>query len=142
MRRTLIVLAALTLAACAQNPPSAQEIVDKKMEPLPGKAVVYVVQNPLRGYGAGLTFDDGMRITTWPGTFYRWETTPGTHMIKSREANLSASIRLQVEAGRVYFVEHIVTGLRGSTTDATLQKVGDRSGRQLVANGRPCCYGR
>jgi hypothetical protein len=141
MRKALIVGFTLILAACAQIPPSPQEIADKKMEPAPGKAVVYIVQDPFGNYSydAGLTFDDGTQITTWPGTFYRWVTTPGTHTIESTEGNLNASIKLQVEAGKIYFVQHWVNGARGSTTDAGLQKIDDMAGHQLLATSTLCC---
>jgi hypothetical protein len=139
MQRILIVLAALIAAGCAPVSLTPQEMAQKKAEPVPGKAVVYVVQNPQRDYSAGLRFDDGTQIRTWPGTFYRWVTTAGTHRIVSDDPSLSARITLQVEAGKVYFVEHKVTGIRGSTTDATLQSVSEGAGRQLLALARPCC---
>lgn len=139
MRKTFLAGVFLVLAGCAQIPPSPQEIADRKMEPVPGKAVVYVVQNPFGVYAAGLTFDDGTQITTYPRTFYRWVTTPGTHTIRSAEGNLNASIRLQVEAGEIYFVEHLVTGIRGSTTDAWLRKIDDSAGRRMVTTGTLCC---
>jgi hypothetical protein len=139
MWRAFTAATALAIAGCAQVPPSPQEIAGKKMEPVPGKAVVYIVQDPFGVYSAGLTFDDGTQITTWPGTFYRWETRPGTRTIKSSDATLNASMKLPVEAGKVYFVEHWVTGIRGSTTDSRLQKMNDKTGRQLVTNGTLCC---
>jgi len=139
MWRALLAAAALSILGCAQTPPGPEELADKKIEPVPGKAVVYVVQNPLGDYSAGLAFDDGTQITTWPGTFYRWVTTPGTHTIRSSQANLTASIRLQTEAGKIYFVQHYVTGIRGSTTDSRLELVSDKTGRPLVASGTLCC---
>lgn len=141
MRNVLMILTALVLAGCAHIgfPPSPQEITDKKFEAVPGKAVVYVVQNSIGSYGAGLWFDDGTVITTWPTTFYRWVTTPGTHTIRSAEANLSARITLTVEAGKIYFVEHSVRGIRGSTTDAALTLINDHSGRNMVASAELCC---
>ncbi len=144
MWRAFLAVAALSVLGCAQTqiPLSPQEIADRKMEPVPGKAVVYVVQSPLGDYSAGLAFDDGTQITTWPGTFYRWVTTPGTRTIRSSQGNLNASIRLQTEAGKIYFVQHYVTGIRGSTTDARLQTLGDQAGRQLVTSGRACCHAR
>lgn len=144
MRSMLIVLGSLILAGCAHIgfPPSPQEITDKKFEAVPGKAVVYVVQNSIGSYGAGLRFDDGTMITTWPTTFYRWVTTPGTHTIRSAEGNLSARITLTMEAGKIYFVQHSVRGIRGSTTDAALTLVNDQSGRNMVASAELCCATR
>ena len=144
MRRAYLILAALILAGCAniQIPPSPQEIADKKMDPVPGKAVVYIVQDHYKIYNAGLTFDDGTQIRTWPGTFYRWVTTPGRHTIQSSEGNLNAKITLNVEAGQVYFVQHKVNGIRGSTTDAWLASINDRVGHELMASARLCCATR
>jgi hypothetical protein len=141
MWRALIAVLALAFAGCAgiHSPATPQEIADKKFEPVPGKAVVYVVQNSIGSYGAGLRFDDGTQITTWPATFYRWVTTPGTHTIRSAEPNLSARITLNMQAGNIYFVQHSVRGLRGSTTDAALQQVNDQSGRRMVASAELCC---
>ena len=140
MRRAFFVALTLLAAACAQIPPSPQEIQDKQFEPVPGKAVVYVVQNPFGAYdyAAGLTFDDGTEITTYPSTFFRWVTTPGTHTIESTEGNLNATIKLQVEAGKIYYVEHSVTGVYGSTTDAWLSKIDAKTGRQMVAISTLC----
>jgi hypothetical protein len=129
----------LVIAACVQIPPSQQEIADKRVEPVAGKAVVYIVQPPFGTYDAGLLLDESTQIRTWPGTFYRWETTPGAHAIRSSQANLSARIKLNVEAGKVYFVQHTVNGIRGSTTDASLGAISEKLGRELVAKGRSCC---
>jgi len=141
MRRVFFVVLALLVAACAQIPPSPQEIEAKKMESVPGKAVVYIVQDPfgMMQHAAGLTFDDGTQITTYPSTFYRWVTTPGTHTIESTEGKLNASIKLQVEAGEIYFVEHSVNGFRGTTTDAWLEKIDDKAGQRMVTTSTLCC---
>jgi hypothetical protein len=143
MRRSLLVLGAwaLVVAGCAdiQIPLTPQETADRKMEPVPGKAVIYVVQNLAGEFGAGLRFDDGIQVTTWPGTYYRWVTRPGTHTIRSSEGNLSARITLQVEAGKVYSVQHSVSGIRGSTTDASLSRISDRLGQEIMASARFCC---
>ena len=142
MWRVLLAATVLAIAGCGaqyQIPESPQEIADKKMETVPGKAVIYIVQNPLGNYSASLAMDDGTQITTWPGTFYRWVTSPGTHNIHSAQGNLSATITLTVEADKIYFVQHWVTGIRGSTTDASLQSISASSGRQLVLQGRLCC---
>lgn len=139
MWRVFTIASMLAFAGCAQVPPSPQEITDRKMEPVAGKAVVFVVQPPFGTYSASLILDGGVRITTWPGTFYRWETTAGRHEIRSGESNLNARISLQVEAGRVYFVQHTVTGIRGSTTDASLSMIKEDAGRRYVLGAKPCC---
>lgn len=144
MRRAFLIFTALLIAGCAryQVPPSPQEIADKKFEPVPDKAVVYVVQNAIGSYGAGVRFDDGTVITTWPATFYRWVTTPGTHKIVSADPNLSARVTVTVEAGKIYFVQHVVKGIRGATTDATLQRVRTSTGESMVQRASLCCQAR
>jgi hypothetical protein len=135
MRRALFVALALLVAACAQIPESTQEKAARKMEPVPGKAVVYIVQGPFPQYAAGIAFDDGGQVTMWPSSFYRWVTTPGTHAITSSEGRFNAYIKLQVEAGKVYFVENWTAGAFGTTTDTGLQLIDDKIGRQLVKDG-------
>ena len=136
MRRALFTALALLVAACAQIPETAQEMAARKMEPVPDKAVVYVVQGPFPEYAAGIAFDDGGQVTMWAGSFYRWVTTPGTHTIKSSEGRFNALINLQLEAGKVYFVQNWTAGGFGTTTSTGLQVVDDETGRQLVRNGR------
>ncbi len=132
MRQALIAGAVLILAGCAQIPPSPQEIADKKFEPVPGKAVVYIVQGALGdSLSAGIALDDGKQITTWTGTFYRWVTTPGTHRLVNT-VPLNASITLQTEAGKIYFVQQFVTGWRGDVTNSRLELLDDKTGREMV----------
>lgn len=133
MRNALIAGIAAILAGCAQIPSSQQEMEAKKFQPVADKAVVYIVQGAVGPtLAAGLALDDGSQITTWTGTFYRWVTTPGTRRIVNT-APLNASITLQLEAGKIYFVEQWVAGWRGSVTNSRLEKLDDRTGRQMVS---------
>jgi hypothetical protein len=139
MWRVLAAVFTMAIAACVQISPSPRQIEEQKMQAVPGKSVVYIVQDSFRDYNAGLALDDGKQIRMWPGTFYRWVTSPGNHSIKSSDGNLNASINLQLDAGKVYFVQHSVSGIRGSPTDARLRKLDERSGSQLVTSGTLCC---
>ncbi len=136
MRRALLTTLALLIGACAQIPETPQELAAKKLEPVPGKAVVYIVQGPFPEYAAGIAFDDGGGVTMWPASFYRWVTTPGTHTIRSSEGRFNALIKLQLEAGKLYFVQHWTAGGFGTTTNTGLQVVDDETGRQMVRSGR------
>ena len=139
MYKALIAGATLILAGCAQIPPSPQEIADKKFEAVPGKAVVYIVQGAVGPILAvGLEFDDGTQITTWTGTFYRWVTTPGTHLIQNTGPQ-NASIKLRVEAGQIYFVEQWVAGWRGAVLSSRLEQLDDQTGRMMVSGSSFCC---
>jgi hypothetical protein len=139
MRKTLIAGVALILAACAQIPPSPQEIEAKKFETVPDRAVVYIVQGAVGPtLAVGLALDDNTEITTWTGTFYRWVVAPGAHRIQNT-APLNASIKLQLEAGKIYFVEQWANGWRGSVLNSRLNMLDDGTGRQMVRTSTLCC---
>ena len=128
------VLALLLLAGCAQIPPSAEDIQAKRFEPVPGKAVIYIVRDHV-----GPQIDETLRlgesemITTHTGTYYRWEVAPGTHRI-SGFGNSSVSLTLAVEAGKIYFVRHGVNGTaRAGVLISSLQRLDDQTGRERVA---------
>ena len=103
-RRALF--AGLLLAGCVQLPPTPQDLQAKQFEALPDKAVIYVVRDypELIDAGATLKLGDSGMITTYPGTYYRWEVPPGAHRI-SGYAGDSGSITIVTEAGRIYFVQ-------------------------------------
>ncbi|MGZ8229401.1 MAG: hypothetical protein ACXW2A_06575, partial [Burkholderiales bacterium] len=60
-----MLILGLALAACAQLPPSPQEIEAKRFESVPGKAVIYVVRDEpdFADDGATLMLDDQMMGT-------------------------------------------------------------------------------
>jgi len=106
----ILLAAALLCAACAQLPPSPADLQAKKFEiPDGGRAAIYVVRD-LAGFnddGATLLLDGTVMITTYPGTYYRWEVAPGTHRIAGYASD-SGNISVNVEAGRIYFVQQWV----------------------------------
>ncbi|MBI4194941.1 MAG: hypothetical protein HY526_07675 [Betaproteobacteria bacterium] len=129
-----VLLSALLLAGCVQLPPSPQDIQAKKFESIPDKAVIYIVRNPLdQRFSGTILLDDLGMVTTQAGTYYRWEVTPGPHRIAGY-ANESSVLRLQTEAGKLYFVQHSVVGYR-SPTGSFLQLIPERDGRELVMRG-------
>lgn len=107
--RVLLFAAALGGAACAPLPPSPADIQAKKFEIPPGRGVVYIVRDEggFNQDGATLSLDDAMTITTYPGTYYRWEVDPGRHRIAGYASD-SGNISVNVEAGRIYFVQQWV----------------------------------
>ncbi len=128
---------AMLLAGCVQLPPSPQDIQAKKFESVPGKAVIYIVRSKVDSvFGGTLWLGDRAQITTYAGTYYRWEVTPGSHRIAGY-APSNASITLQTEAGKVYFVQHTVFGdLRAGPLVSFLQHIHERDGRVLVAQAQ------
>lgn len=137
MWRKLSIAALLSLlAGCVQLPPTPQDLQAKKFESVPDKAVIYIVRNnlDLSSFGGTVSLDDAATITTYPGTYYRWEVAPGAHEIAGF-ANDNAMITLRTEAGKIYFVQHKVGGFR-SPDSSFLQVINDRDGRAIVMRSR------
>ena len=130
--RGLLLAAALRCTACAQLPPSPADIQAKKFEIAPGRGVIYIVRDQA-GFdqdGATLLLDDTTMITTWPGTYYRWEVAPGAHRI-SGYASDSGNISVKAEADRIYFVQQWVSfGMIGPRS--RFQQVSQQQGRTAV----------
>jgi len=133
MRRALLLLFALTLAGCAQLPPSPQDIEAKKFESIPGKAAIYIVREPVSAeIGAPLWLDQGAQITTYAGTYYRWVVNPGSHTIAAIGTS-TASITIQAQEGKIYFVHHKVEGsMRFGVVSSALELMDDQTGRARV----------
>jgi hypothetical protein len=133
MRHALAAFFGLLLAGCAQLPPTPQDIQAKRFEPIAGKAVIYVVRQPMDSREAGaLLMDNGEQVTTLAGTYYRWEVVPGTHRILGLTP-ASASFALSTEPGKIYFLRHTVLGTpRSGAQLAALTPINEALGRSLV----------
>jgi len=132
IRRLLLLSAALWWAGCAQLPPSPADIQAKKFETLPDRAVIYIVRSDpdFSRDGATLLLDDAVTITTWPGTYFRWEVAPGTHRMAGFAAD-AGNMTIRVEAGRIYFVQQsFVPG--PFTPRSWFNHVAPEAGRSLV----------
>ena len=129
-----MLVAALFLAGCAQLPPSPEDIQAKRFETVPDKSIIYVVRTPLDSDEvSGLTLDGQMTITTYRGSYYRWEVVPGTHRVAGFGSGTEA-VTLTTTPGRIYFLEHTVLGDRddGGVQITALREVGGQTGRTLV----------
>lgn len=129
-----MLVPALLLAGCVQLPPSAEDIQAKKFQILPDKSVIYVVRTPMDSIEpSGLSFDGHASITTYRGTYYRWEVAPGTHRVAGI-ASANESVILTTTSGRIYFLEHTVRGDPddGGVQSTALREIGDQAGRNLV----------
>ncbi|RPI43685.1 MAG: hypothetical protein EHM59_14765 [Betaproteobacteria bacterium] len=126
------ILGALA-AACAQLPPSPADIEAKRFQPVPDKAVIYVVRSPMDSDEAGvLMLDDRFTLTTLRGTYHRWEVDPGMHKIEGVGAS-GNRVTLNAAAGRIYYFVHTVYGtMRMGTTMTALQPINEAQGRALV----------
>ena len=134
MRRILIPL--LLAAGCAQLPPPPGDAEAKRFESIPGKAVIYVARQAVDSdAGRSLLLDGRDSITTFRGTYYRWEVEPGTHRITGFGAGGSEDVTLSAAPGRIYFLQHtVMTFLNNSSPImSTLREVDDQTGRNLVS---------
>lgn len=124
---------ALTLAGCQQLPPSPQDIEAKKFESIPGKAAIYIVRDAASAeIGAPLWLDQGAQTTLYAGTYYRWVVNPGSHTIEAIGAS-TASIKIQAEAGKIYFARYMVEGsMRAGVVFSALELMDSEAGRARV----------
>lgn len=131
------LLAASLLAGCAPLPPAPADVQAKRFESVADKAVIYVVRPSMDSWEAStLALDDNEQITTYRGTYYRWEVAPGTHRVAGY-AGVGGYVTLSTMPGKIYFLEHTVFASRRSGAPITrLQAVGDQDGRALVAQAQ------
>lgn len=103
--RTWLAGALLLLGGCAGLAPESQDVEAKRFEPLPDKAVIYLVRGePLYSdRPVPVWLGTFIKITTYPDTFFRWEVPPGTHRISGHDTDFG-NIAVAAESGRVYFV--------------------------------------
>jgi hypothetical protein len=138
MLRSLLAAAAILLAGCVQLPPTPQDIQAKRFEaPDSGKSVIYLVRDipDFNDGPATIWLGDERVITTYPGTYFRWEIEPGAQRIAGFAGD-SGSITVRTEAGRIYYVQQRVTPftLFGSSVApmSNFEVVTEASGRTVV----------
>jgi hypothetical protein len=137
MSRILLTVFALLLAGCVQLPSTPQDVQSKRFESVPDRAVIYLVRTPMDSFEAsGLSLGDTVQITTLPGTYYRWEVSPGMHQVAGFAA-ANESLTLTTAPGRIYFLEHTVRGTRRSGVQSTsIRQIDEREGRMLVSQSQ------
>jgi hypothetical protein len=70
---------------------------------------------------------------TGPGTFFKWDLTPGTYTFFSSTAEASAVVQLDVKAGEVYYVRQDARiGLDKGRV--SMKEVSDHKGQNEVAS--------
>ena len=127
-----LLLAVLLIAGCAQLPPTPQDIRAKKFEILPDKAAIYIVRSDpdFNRVQATIVLDDAAMITTYAGTYYRWEVAPGRHRIAGFASD-SSFITLDTAPGRIYFVRQRLSPWSFSPL-SLFNVVGEQEGRAEV----------
>ena len=131
-----ILLLSIMVAGCAQLPPTPQDIQAKKFESVADKAVIYLVRDhpDFNDAPATVSLDNLGMVTTYPGTYYRWEAAPGARRIAGYAAD-SGSITLHTEPGKIYFVQQRVTPLtmlRSRQPQSHFTPIPEGNGRAVV----------
>ena len=123
---TLVLLA--LLAGCASMGPGAQDTQAVRIEGTPGKAVIYLVRtHPDLSYlTAQVTIGDTLIGSTYAGTYYRVEVPAGRHKLSGTVQD-NGSLTIDVQADRVYFVQHSVSGSWRATNPHSFFKVIDET---------------
>lgn len=106
----LALLIVLSLAySCASTSKATDEksTAAKEYEKHPEKGVVYLYR-PGRFVGAAASSQIKINGTdaggTGPGTFFRWELTPGTYAFSAFTTESSTVLEVDVEANEHYFI--------------------------------------
>jgi hypothetical protein len=99
-----------------------------RVEGTPGKAVIYLIRTrPDVSYlTAALSLDDKMIGATHAGTYMRLEVTPGRHRIEGYGQD-NGAINLDVQADRIYFIQHTVSGSWRETNPKSFFRVMDEA---------------
>jgi hypothetical protein len=136
--RLAFATAALWLAGCVQLPPTPQDVQAKQFRNLPDQAVIYLVRDVVdfNSDPATVVLDQAATLTTFPGTYYRWEVPPGRHRIAGFAGD-SGIMTLDVEAGGIYFVQQTVSRIFfGITTLSYFRPVDEGYGRAIVMRSK------
>jgi hypothetical protein len=134
MRAGAIALLLMLFKACAPLPPTPEDLAAKKFEPSPGQAVIYLVrESPDLSYlTAPVVLNDDFIGSTQAGTYFRLEVPPGRHQIRGYGAD-SGTIRIDTQAGRIYFVRQRVGGsFRVTNPTSFFSLIGEDEGRAAV----------
>jgi hypothetical protein len=136
MRQCLSIAGLIfVLSACVPLPPLPGDAAAKRFEPVPDRAVIYLVRHPLDSImPAPILLDDEMIGSTYKGTYIRMVVPGGMHRIAGMAGD-SGSIRLQTERGQIYFVNQQTWEARKSLVGSAFQLVDAQYGRSLVLSG-------
>ena len=145
MKRRLALVCLITLALpfvvqCATGSRSSHtESEESKAFAVPeGKGVVYVYRTG-KFAGSGLLLEvsvNGVKAGgAGAGTHFRWELKPGSYTFSSQTVGSSAVIPIQVEAGKLYFIE--MNSKMGVVIRRTsMKRVSEATGKRAVQSSK------
>jgi len=139
-RLWLSIILAVVLSGCASYaavapwPSGPADVQAKRFEAVPDRAVIYVVRvlQDLGNVPATLWLDNQVMGATYTGTYFRWEVAPGHRQISGYGPDVG-TIALDVQPGRIYYVQQVVRGgPRANSPHSTFRILNDTEGRALV----------
>ena len=133
----MISLALISMYGCAKvsKAPESSSEEAKLFNTPENKGVVYLYRTG-RALGAALQYmvkingiDAG---GTGPGSFFRWELRPATYAISSSTNESSATVQVNVEPGKLYFLKQ--TARLGLTQGGriSIEEVTEETGKKEV----------
>ena len=135
LKPRVLPAAVLLLAGCVQLPPLPEDAIAKRFEPVPDRAVIYLIRPALdRHFAAPVTLNDQFIGSTYKDTYVRLEAPAGLQRLRGYAGD-SAAIDLPTLPGHIYFVQQTTRGFR-SFTGSSFQWVDERYGRAMVEAGQ------
>ena len=133
----LVISLSLLVYGCASTSKAPVEKSDeaKSFAAPDGKGTVYLYRT---GRVVGAAGQLSVKVNgedaggSGPGTFFKWDLTPGTYTFLSSTTESSAVVQLDVKAGEVYYIRQDAR-LGISSGRVTLNEVSDRKGKEEVA---------
>ena len=101
----LVLVGGLTACGIAPLAPPKEDTLAKQMVPAEGKAVIYLFRNspPSAGWTIPVTLDGNAMGVTGAQTYFRWEVSPGEHVIISKTNDWSGLV-VDAESGHTYYI--------------------------------------
>jgi hypothetical protein len=112
VRLFLLLLVTVVAGGCAHLAPPEADALAKLLQPVPAKAVIYVLRNEPASapWRMKLTLDGTDMGSTSANTYFRWVVAPGRHIIVS-ETETVAGLVVDTDPGRIYYVwQEVHTG--------------------------------
>jgi len=131
--RVVLAAAMLALAGCVQLPLTPLDLQARKFESIPDKVVIYVVRDSpdFSDVAATIWLGEKLMLTTYPGTYFRWEVPPGAHRITGAAADIG-QITLDTRPGTLYFVQQRVAAAMMGFPQSSFHHVDAPNGRAAV----------
>jgi hypothetical protein len=134
--RKLLFLLLFFASACAPLAPAPNH--GETFQPPANKALIYIVRPVFDSLSPAPLSLDGIGIlSTFRGTYFRWEIAPGIQRVET-SGSPSSAVTIHAEAGGIYFVRHTtVSSSRTGLISSVLTRVDAPTGRRLVLEAQP-----